>query len=369
VIELDPKEAHIWYSLSHSLVFRLNKYEEAEAVCRKAIELNRNHVEITELWEQLAILLGSHLKRFDEAEAAWRKAIEISPDKSGPWGGLGNGLCHMKRYDEAEAAFRRAIELDPGSGWPWYSLGLMLQRELKRYDDAEAAFRKAVELDPNEPWLWIVYANLLAEPLEKFDDAEAAYRKAIELNPNEPWLWIRYGNLLAEPLKKYEDAEAAYRKAIELNTDNIEISRRKVIELTPDNLDISRALACILVKRGKWDDAVVYARKFISEGDDEYHERNWPDIIRFFHEVVGSGHADEVVALLDETEYSERWRPLREALQAIAEDDSGYLLRLAPEIRQPAEEIVAMLIPEGVRLGGAPKTARARRTRRNRPPD
>jgi hypothetical protein len=57
---------------------------------------------------------------------------------------------------------------------------------------------------------------------------------------------------------------------------------------------------------------------------------------------------------------------LREALQAIAEDDSTYLLRVAPEVRQPAEEIVAMLLPEGVRLGASPKPASARRTRRKR---
>jgi tetratricopeptide (TPR) repeat protein len=318
-IELAPNEAYVWFSLSQWLAHRLKRYEEAESAYRKAIELNQNDVELTELWEQFAMLLGFQLKRFDEAESAFRKAIELSPNKSEPWSGLGRALIHLNRYDEAESAFRKAIELDPGSGWGWYNLGLMLQRDLKRYEDAEAAFRKAVELDPYEPLLWIVY-----------------------------------GNLLAEPLKKYEDAEAAYRKAIDMN---------------PDNLDISRALACILVKRGKRDDAVVYARKFISEGDDEYHERNWPDIIRFFHDLVASGYADAAVALLDETEYGERWRPLREALQAIAEDDSSYLLRVAPEIRRPAEELVGMLAPEGVRLGGAPKAARGRRTGRKKQAD
>jgi len=50
----------------------------------------------------------------------------------------------------------------------------------------------------------------------------------------------------------------------------------------------------------------------------------------------------------------------------IAEDDSSYLLRVAPEIRQPAEEIVGILLPEGSRLGSAPKAARARQTRRKR---
>jgi tetratricopeptide (TPR) repeat protein len=318
-ISLDPKEPHIWYSLSHLMAFDLRMYKEAEAAYRKAIELNQNDVELTELWEQFAILLGFHLKRGEEAEAACRKAIEISPNKSGSWGGLGAALIHLKRYDEAEAAWRKAIELDPGNGWRWHNLALMLQRRLKRYDDAEAA-----------------------------------WRKAIELSPTEPWHWIGYGSLLTEPLKKYEEAEAAYRKAV---------------ELAPGNLDFSFALARILVKRGRWDDAVVYARKFIIEGDDEYYERTWPDIIGFFHDLVASGYADAAVALLDETEYGERWRPLREALQAIAEDDSSYLLRVAPEIRRPAEELVGMLAPEGVRLGGAPKAARGRRTRRKKQAD
>jgi hypothetical protein len=39
---------------------------------------------------------------------------------------------------------------------------------------------------------------------------------------------------------------------------------------------------------------------------------------------------------------------------------------VAPEIRQPAEEIVAMLLPEGSRFGEAPKSTRARLTRRKK---
>ncbi|MGH9841423.1 MAG: AAA family ATPase [Blastocatellia bacterium] len=110
-----------------------------------------------------------------------------------------------------------------------------------------------------------------------------------------------------------------------------------------------------------------FQTQFIREGDDEFHETYWAEIIAFFRDAVATGHAAEAVALLDETEYGERWRPLREALRAIAGDDSSYLLRVAPEVRLPAEEIVAMLLPEGVRLGSAPKPARKPRTRRKLP--
>lgn len=49
--------------------------------------------------------------------------------------------------------------------------------------------------------------------------------------------------------------------------------------------------------------------------------------------------SESVIALLDRIGVSERWRPLREAVEA-ATSDRGRLRRLAPEVRQPAEEIL-----------------------------
>ncbi|HKQ91893.1 MAG TPA: tetratricopeptide repeat protein [Blastocatellia bacterium] len=360
-IELAPNEAHVWYSLSHWLANCLNRYEEAEAAFRKAIELTENIAELAGLWGGLAQLLTDHLKRYEEAEAACRKAIDLDPNRSRLWDNLVGVLCNLKRYDEAEAACHRAIELDPNESRSWHNLGRILHMGLKRNEEAETAYRKAIELDPNAPWVWVSLGRLLAEPLKRYEEAEAAYleagaafRKYLERNPDDAETWLHLGTIFDNNLRRPDEAEESFRKAVELK---------------PNNIDFNRALACILIKRGKWDDSVVCARKFISEGGDEFHERNWPDIIGFFRDAVASGHAEDAVGLLDETDYGERWRPLREALQAIAEDDASYLLRVAPEIRQPAEEIVAMLAPEGSRLGGAPKSTRARRTRRKKSPD
>ncbi|MGH9769085.1 MAG: tetratricopeptide repeat protein, partial [Blastocatellia bacterium] len=307
------------------------------------------------------------------------------------WMFFGEALLRLKRYDEAEAAFRTVIELNPNSetiNSAWTNLGLSLQAS-KRYEEAEAVYRKAIELKPNDSGRWMNLGRLLADHLKRYEEAEAAIRQAISLAPNDSGQWILLGKLLSDHLNRPDEAQEAFRKAVELNEDKAEyrqslswrqflldqdldeaeLHSRMSFALEPDILDSYCRLACIFIKRGEWDDAVVYARKFISEGDDEFHERNWPDIIRFFHDAVASGHADDVVALLDETEYGERWRPLRVALQAIAEGDSCHLLRVAPEIRRPAEEIVALLLPAGARLGSAPKPARARRTRRKKPQD
>jgi hypothetical protein len=169
-----------------------------------------------------------------------------------------------------------------------------------------------------------------------------------------------------------DDAENLNHLAWQLYLLNKELEEaerhsRRSVELEPKNLRHVHTFACILIRRGNWAEAMVFARQFIREGDEEYLERNWADIIAFFRDAVATSHTAKAVALLDETEFGERWRPLREALQAIAKDDASYLLRVAPEVRQPAEEIVEMLLPEGVRLGSAPKPARKSRTRRKLP--
>src|SRR5262249_46776555 len=102
-------------------------------------------------------------------------------------------------------------------------------------------------------------------------------------------------------------------------------------------------------------------------GDDEaFHFDMRSDIVPFFKEAVKTGHAADAVDLLDEIGYEDRWRPLREALRAIAAGNDAPLLRVAPEIRQPAEELVAQLLPEGVKLISAIKTPREKRPRRKK---
>jgi hypothetical protein len=108
------------------------------------------------------------------------------------------------------------------------------------------------------------------------------------------------------------------------------------------------------------------ARRFIVEGGEDYHSKIWSDIVSFFKEAVKTGHAAEAVELLDEIGYEDRWRPLREALRAIGVGSDTPLLRIAPEIRQPAEELVAQLLPKGVKLASAIKTPREKRPRRKK---
>lgn len=61
---------------------------------------------------------------------------------------------------------------------------------------------------------------------------------------------------------------------------------------------------------------------------------------------VCTGRAAEALALLDESPLAERWRPLREALAAAKEGSVRYLNGVAPEVLQPALEILKTIAPD-----------------------
>ena len=317
----------------------------------------------------MGALLEMLTARFDEAEAAYRKAIDIDPTYALPWNGLG-GLFQWKydRFDEAEDAYRRAIALDPTFAHPWTGLGDLFHYKLNRFDDAEIAYRKAIDLRPEDAFTWHKIGNLLRDKSNKFNDAEIAYRKAININPESPDLWHDLGHLFQDRLNRFDDAEAALRKAIELDPSHgqsinclawllyqtskidseMEQMARRAVSLMPDEPHALHTLAIILAQRGNWSEAAPLARRFLSEGSAEFHENHWPDILTFFREATRTGHAADAVALLDDLALTDRYRPLREALAAIAAGTRAYLRRVAPEIRHPAERLIDELLPAGL---------------------
>jgi tetratricopeptide (TPR) repeat protein len=302
-------------------------------------------------WNDYGNLLIEHLNRADEAEAAYYLAIELDPKFALPWHNLGKLLKEQRnRFDEAEQAFRKAIELNPSYASAWKSLGSLLQHKLNRVAEAAAVYRKALELEPNDAKMWDDLGTLLSDNLNKPAEAEKAYRRAVKLSPSNP----AYLNNLAWQLylnnKALDEAE--------------EYSRRSVNAGPDKNLINVHTLACILMRRGIWVEAVKYARDFIRHGNDSLHKEAWPEIIMFFRDAVATGHTNEAMQLIDDAECGESWRPLREALQAISRDDASYLTFLAPEIRRPVEDIVVKILPQGVKLSDVPKIRQKQRPER-----
>jgi tetratricopeptide (TPR) repeat protein len=96
-------------------------------------------------------LLGGtllQLGRLAEAEASCRRALELRPGDAHAHSTLGIALMEQGRLAEAEASFRRAIELEPEVAKNHGNLGVVLDQQAL-YAAATEAFDRALILDPD----------------------------------------------------------------------------------------------------------------------------------------------------------------------------------------------------------------------------
>lgn len=347
-IDLTPNVADAWSKLG-ALLISESRLSEAEETLRRAVELDQRNAE---LWYDFARCLEQMKDRSSDAEAAYKRSLEIEPERPIVWSRLGRLFALAKKYDEAEAAFRRAIEIDPASeyGWlglgtllefdrerpaeaeeayrnvirinpenpsAWHFLGMLLVRSSRDYDEAEKALRRVVDVDPQHERAWEHLAELLVHRLGRAQDAEAAYRDGLSKNPDSaillaglahvvgvhldraheaaglyreaiqkdsdrPQIWRDYGSLLGRSLEQYEEAEAAFRKAILLDSNDVvlwdelgdllshlgrddeaEKAYRKALELRPGFHFAGAGLSRLLSRRGQLDDAELLLRQVI----------------------------------------------------------------------------------------------------------
>jgi len=121
------------------------------------------------------------LGRLEEAEASCRRALDLKPDFPQAWNNRGNVLMRLNRRDEAETCYRRALELAPG----WADAHSHLSEALQATNQPEEALvhaRQAVVLDPNDPSFQTCLGNALRE-LGRWDEALSVYDAALEKHP------------------------------------------------------------------------------------------------------------------------------------------------------------------------------------------
>ena len=144
---------------------RTGKYNEAEAACQQALQLNQKvlgteHPSTLDSMNSLAVVLYRQ-GRYDEAEAAHRQTLQLMqkvlgtehPSTLGSMHNLALVLDSQGRYDEAEVAHRQTLQLKqkilgtehPNTLDSMNSLAVVLYRQ-GRYDEAEAAHRQTLQL-------------------------------------------------------------------------------------------------------------------------------------------------------------------------------------------------------------------------------
>jgi tetratricopeptide (TPR) repeat protein len=83
---------------------------------------------------------------FAQARSCYRRAADLSPDRAGPYVGLGVVGIETESLDDARAAFEVARKLDSASSEAYAGLA-MVQQKRKDYQAAFELYLKCLELD------------------------------------------------------------------------------------------------------------------------------------------------------------------------------------------------------------------------------
>ena len=132
--------------------------------------------------EQVYTILGNtlnELNRFEEAIAAHRKAIDINPQYHEAWVNLGIVYRLKGDYEQAEACYLKALVIAPNYAQLHASIGALYVFK-DEPDKAVSSLERAIALDQQLP---VAHANLaIAYAMAgKFDRAESELRRAIVL--------------------------------------------------------------------------------------------------------------------------------------------------------------------------------------------
>jgi tetratricopeptide (TPR) repeat protein len=181
--------------------------------------------------------------QMEAAIACYKRAIDLDPRLVGAHNNLGYALRAQGKVDAAIACFKRAIEIDPKYAKAHINLGAAFHSK-RMFEEAIACGKKAIELDPMNPKTHNNLGTALHDT-KNLAEAIMCYKKAIELDPNYSNAHCNLGN--------------AYRDNDQLNEACIEY--REVLHLNKDNAEVQCELGLILVRQGRFADALAELKR------------------------------------------------------------------------------------------------------------
>ncbi len=155
-------------------------------------------------WKEIGYLY-SQSNKYEEALAAFKKAIERNPNDSLSWNGLGDVYHKLGRSEDAISA---------------YQLGNVFDRPV-RSNEALTVIHRSSNTEEENPRVLEEMGNINFAN-GAFEDAVTAYANAIELledTTDKARLWTRLGETYQQ-LNKNDEADSAFKKAAELDAEN-----------------------------------------------------------------------------------------------------------------------------------------------------
>ena len=241
---------------------------EAEALYRKVLERDPDHIDANHLLGVIALQTGA----YEAAVELIGKSVAANPDFGEAHCNLGVALMKLDRTSEAIESYRRAIAIRPDHGEALFNLGKALN-DTGQADEAMDSYQKALACKPDYAEAHFNLGNILADR-DRPEDAREHYRRAIGIDPDYAEAHDRLG-VAQRTLGHLDEAMASHHKALDINPDlgsahnNLGLclqeqsrnedavaSYQKALDIDPDSVEARANLGNALKELGRLDEAV-----------------------------------------------------------------------------------------------------------------
>ena len=213
-LKIDQNNADAYGCLG-IIAFKRGNHHEAEELLRNSIDLDPEEGSYRDLGTLCVIT-----KRYEEAETMLKRALEINRDDALAYLELGYLYLQTEKFDKALQEFHQAMIIDPNNDEPPIAVATVLLRN-QNFDEAENVLRKALEvLDKSRQWkIHLILSRLLVqkgdetEDINCYEEALVEARAAKRLKPGHPDPYYHIGIILAKQ-KDYRIALKYFRTCL-----------------------------------------------------------------------------------------------------------------------------------------------------------
>ncbi|HLO65183.1 MAG TPA: AAA family ATPase [Azonexus sp.] len=270
-------------------------------------------------------------------ETLSREALRLDDTGALYWLSLAEALAQRGQQEEAKESAKKARNLAPDDS----DLGLRIADVLAicgESEEAERLYRLVTSCNPKNLDALLGLVSLLHLNSSRIDEANALARKACDLASEDSRTWFALA--LTMPLEKHYASErlAALRRADALSKD-----RSPTLALI---LAHQLALGSESEVRQAAEDYFKFLGAYDTEGSEIAALKLDTELMcQTLRVAVFYGASTTILAEFDKTEAAQRFRVVREALHAVVTGSVAVLDELAPEVRKPALEVLAIIAP------------------------
>ena len=253
-------------SEARSLV-KLNKFNDAEQVVRRYLQLHRNSADAHYL---LGYILFKEQKA-KESLAEYTEGAKYRTPSAENLEAVAGDYILLHDYLDADKWFTKSVEWNPGNLQTLYYLGRTKYNE-NRFEEAVDVFLQCLKLDPKnvkaEDNLGLSY-----EGMGRTEEAMAAYKTAISWGANDSGPYVNLGALLVDK-NRASEAVSYLLRALQISPEDVRAHRalgkaylhlnqlesaqkelERSVQLAPQNAPTHFVLAQVYRRRGLLDRA------------------------------------------------------------------------------------------------------------------